>query len=324
MTKNKKKRKFKELSLIEESEEAKLEAAGTSKPSRFRNKVFAVLQSFRKKLVSVFSPKKARNVSVESSVEKSPEKQNTEPKRKRKAEELSKEETESKKRRVELELQAQSSDDIVQAEQKQGEKRSRSEDEDSGLERAKRFKGEKEESGPSGIATPVTLDRFLFYKDLGAGSFGMVRLAKDKVTAEMVAVKMINKVGAHLQSVMSERRILEVAKECPFLVHGKAAFQTKNNIYMVMDYINGGTLSNLINTEAPLDEISAQILTAEIVCGLTFLHSRGIVHRQVTLFCDITLYSRFISSNRHILHCFLQGPETSEHSDRQCRPHQDC
>uniref|UniRef100_A0A6I8RXT4 Protein kinase domain-containing protein n=1 Tax=Xenopus tropicalis TaxID=8364 RepID=A0A6I8RXT4_XENTR len=132
-----------------------------------------------------------------------------------------------------------------------------------------------------GESATVSLNRFDFYKFLGAGSFGKVYLAKDKITGKWVAVKMIKKEYADEENVMSERRILELAQDCAFLTHAYAAFQTEDAIYFVMEYVSGGTLEDLLIEKGPLDINSTRILAAEIVCGLKFLHSRGIVHRDL-------------------------------------------
>ncbi|XP_041418336.1 protein kinase C delta type-like [Xenopus laevis] len=289
-----KKRKFNESSINNESKKTEIEEVGTSEVLRFKDKVFAVLRSLRAKFVSAFklpAQKKARKVSDGSSLEQTAEEPKNDPHRKRKTEEFCDEESVSnKKRRTES-----GTDDQYEAKRSldplpnQGKKRSRSE-EDFETGKVKRFKEEKPEnketqstndSGSSGIASPVSINRFLFYGELGAGSFGTVALAQDKVTAEPVAVKIIKKDKAYPHLVMSERRILEAAQDCPFLVHAKAAFQTEDDIFMVMEYIPGGTLSELLDTLAPLDVNSARILAAEIVCGLNFLHSRGIIHRDL-------------------------------------------
>ncbi|KAE8593460.1 hypothetical protein XENTR_v10019148 [Xenopus tropicalis] len=267
----------------------------------FRARVFAVFRNIKRKIVSVFALP-AQEESEEPNVRASIEHQRTGYPRKRKLEESSSEEQYIKRRRTqsdavtpsekgatsaELHLQAENNlqEDRRQASwplTKRAKKRKRSADEDSLVKYGKRLKGEESpnESGPSESAT-VSLNRFDFYKFLGAGSFGKVYLAKDKITGKWVAVKMIKKEYADEENVMSERRILELAQDCAFLTHAYAAFQTEDAIYFVMEYVSGGTLEDLLIEKGPLDINSTRILAAEIVCGLKFLHSRGIVHRDL-------------------------------------------
>ncbi|XP_077309914.1 protein kinase C delta type-like [Lithobates pipiens] len=48
-----------------------------------------------------------------------------------------------------------------------------------------------------------------------------------------------------------------------------------------MEYLSGGDLENFLNKRAPVNIETARFLTAEILCGLQFLHNRGIVHRDI-------------------------------------------
>ncbi|OCT79441.1 hypothetical protein XELAEV_18026252mg [Xenopus laevis] len=260
-----KKRKLNESSMNEEIKEAE------PKKSGFGVKVFGLLRTLRGKLVSVFtSPtqKNARKMSEQQSVEEMRKNQRANSRRKRKAEEYSEEESvvlrkrrkSSEVRPPDLQLHSKASDDILKANQaRRGKKRKRS----------------------GGVAGPVSIDRFIITRELGSGSFGTVSLAQDKVTGQLVAIKTIAKKTADPSLVMSERRILEAAQDCPFLVHSYAAFHTEEEIFFIMEYIPGGTLQDLLKRRGTLDIGTARNLAAEIVCGLTFLHSRGIIHRDL-------------------------------------------
>ncbi|XP_041418340.1 protein kinase C delta type [Xenopus laevis] len=272
------------------------------KKSGFGAKVFGLLRTLRGKLVSVFtSPtqKNAQKISEQQSVEEMRENQRANSRRKRKAEEYSEEESvvlrkrrkSSEVRPPDLQLHSKASDDILKANQaRRGKKRKRSGEEDSEAERVKRFKGDKtgseerqcpDETKAGGVAGPVSIDRFIITRELGSGSFGTVSLARDKVTGQRVAIKTIAKKTAYPSLVMSERRILEAAQDCPYLVHSYAAFQSEEEIFFIMEYIPGGTLQDLLEGRGALDIGTARNLAAEIVCGLTFLHSRGIIHRDL-------------------------------------------
>uniref|UniRef100_A0A9J8DE87 protein kinase C n=1 Tax=Cyprinus carpio carpio TaxID=630221 RepID=A0A9J8DE87_CYPCA len=128
------------------------------------------------------------------------------------------------------------------------------------------------------------LDNFTLHKMLGKGSFGKVFLAELKGTGQFFAVKALKKdvvlMDDDVECTMVERRVLSLAWEHPFLTHLYCTFQTKENLFFVMEYLNGGDLMFHIQTCHRFDLPRSTFYAAEIVCGLQFLHSKGIVYRN--------------------------------------------
>jgi serine/threonine-protein kinase RIM15 len=77
--------------------------------------------------------------------------------------------------------------------------------------------------------------------------------------------------------------ILMKQAESPFVAKLYFTFQSKENLYLVMEYLNGGDCGNLIKSLGALPEEWAKNYIAEVVLGLEYLHDRGIVHRYVQL-----------------------------------------
>ncbi|XP_044273939.1 rho-associated protein kinase 2 isoform X2 [Varanus komodoensis] len=120
-------------------------------------------------------------------------------------------------------------------------------------------------------------------KVIGRGAFGEVQLVRHKTTQKAYAMKLLSKFEMLKRSdsafFWEERDIMAFANS-PWVVQLFSAFQDDRYLYMVMEYMPGGDLVNLMsNYDVP--EKWAKFYTAEVVLALDAIHSLGLIHRDV-------------------------------------------
>ncbi|OCT86312.1 hypothetical protein XELAEV_18020004mg [Xenopus laevis] len=129
---------------------------------------------------------------------------------------------------------------------------------------------------------PLNISNYRLLKQLGEGNFGKVMLASYVIKDQLVAVKIIEKKRENIfKFVTREASVLQLADRCPFLCRGMATFQTQSLMLLVLEYISGGTLDDLIKSRGRLTSDQILFYSSELAVGLKFLHANGIVHRDL-------------------------------------------
>ncbi|CAF1625115.1 unnamed protein product [Rotaria magnacalcarata] len=133
----------------------------------------------------------------------------------------------------------------------------------------------------------ITMEEFNFLKMLGKGSFGKVLLGEHKLTGEIFAIKVLNKDAIiqndDVECTMTERRILALSARHPFLTGLFCSFQTKERLFLIMEYVNGGDLMFQIQRSRKFDEARARFYASEVTLALMFLHRHGVIYRDLKL-----------------------------------------
>ncbi|KAL1233310.1 Serine/threonine-protein kinase PLK4 [Trichinella pseudospiralis] len=125
-----------------------------------------------------------------------------------------------------------------------------------------------------------------FDRRLGKGGFGEVYLARSIHSNRDIALKLINKAvvrekGA-FKRVWDEVRIHSPLKH-PRIVELLDCFQDEKYIYIALELCPNGDMRRYLKVMGrPLDEAYAAIVLEQVVDGILFLHSRGIIHRDLS------------------------------------------
>ncbi len=136
------------------------------------------------------------------------------------------------------------------------------------------------------------IDDVTLIKSLGKGSFGEVFLSTKKGRKEYFATKKIDRKIADnpnlIKYLQNEIEILNQINH-PNIVKLEETKKTKDHYYLVMEYINGGGLSNCLkkymekHNKSAFPEEIVQYLMKQIIEALHYLHSRKIIHRDIKL-----------------------------------------
>ena len=127
-------------------------------------------------------------------------------------------------------------------------------------------------------------DYYEMLDDLGEGIFGSVKLGVEKKTKERVAIKIIKKNKTKPSDIELVRTEIDVMKLChhPNVVHLLDHFENAEYIFIVMEYIRGGRLTDYMKEKKyNFTEKRAAEIIYQIALGVKYLHKYGIIHRDL-------------------------------------------
>jgi len=127
-------------------------------------------------------------------------------------------------------------------------------------------------------------DRYELHRKLARGGMADVYLARDLLLDRPVAVKVLFPEHARDASFVERfRREAQAAANLnqPNIVAVYDWGQQYDTYFIVMEYVEGRPLSEIIRTEGPLHPNRAAEVAADIAAALGFAHRNGVVHRDV-------------------------------------------
>ena len=130
----------------------------------------------------------------------------------------------------------------------------------------------------------LSMDDFKIISVIGRGFYGKVMLVRKNDTGELYAIKTIHKSylieSGKTNAVIAERNLMMKAKY-PFLVSLYFTFQNESKFYLGLEYVPGGDLYFYKQRVGTLPAADIKLYVAEIGLAISYLHSIGIVYRDL-------------------------------------------
>ncbi|KAF7339539.1 MAP kinase kinase kinase [Mycena sanguinolenta] len=126
---------------------------------------------------------------------------------------------------------------------------------------------------------------------IGRGTYGRVYLALNATTGEMIAVKQVeiprtasdkndSRQVTVVQALKLESETLKVLDH-PNIVQYLGFEETPTNLSIFLEYVPGGSIGSCLLKHGRFDEDVTKSFTSQILAGLEYLHSKGILHRDL-------------------------------------------
>ena len=106
--------------------------------------------------------------------------------------------------------------------------------------------GSKGSSPAKSAAKKFSINDFEVVEELSKGAFGVIKLVRRLSNLKPYVLKVIPKQSVKREDhVINERDILNMCKECPFVVDLHETFQDELNLYFLLEYLPGGELATV-------------------------------------------------------------------------------
>ena len=135
-----------------------------------------------------------------------------------------------------------------------------------------------------GKVRSINLADYEMGETLGTGSFGRVKIAKNKKTGEYVAMKMMKKIeilkSKQADHIANEIKILSMVQH-PFVITFGGFTQDDRNLYLDLELINGGELFTYLRGVGQFPLEQEKFYICQIICIFDYLHNKDIIYRDL-------------------------------------------
>ncbi|XP_017642658.1 uncharacterized protein LOC108483657 isoform X3 [Gossypium arboreum] len=124
--------------------------------------------------------------------------------------------------------------------------------------------------------------RFSQSELIGRGSFGDVYKAFDKELNKEVAIKVIDLEESEdeIEDIQKEISVLSQCR-CPYITEYYGSYLHQTKLWIIMEYMAGGSVADLLQSGHPLDEMSIACISRDLLHAIEYLHNEGKIHRDI-------------------------------------------
>lgn len=132
---------------------------------------------------------------------------------------------------------------------------------------------------PRTLVGVPSLRDFELLRRIAKGGFGTVWTARKKSSGDVFALKALKKEGQRKMKQVEE--IILKQHRCEYLVRSFFSFASETHIFFALEWCPGGDLDTMLAQVGMVPESSVRFYFSEVLCGLSYLHSEGIIHHDI-------------------------------------------
>ncbi|EGB08100.1 hypothetical protein AURANDRAFT_26764, partial [Aureococcus anophagefferens] len=121
-------------------------------------------------------------------------------------------------------------------------------------------------------------DKYHIFNEIGAGRQSQVFKGRQKKTVNYVAIKRIEK--GQMDKVVNEVQMMHALSH-PHTLKFYDWYETRNNLWLILEYCSGGDLKSLLKVDKQLPIPAVTLFGGDLLSGLQYLHHNGL------LYCDL-------------------------------------
>ncbi|PRP81864.1 hypothetical protein PROFUN_08728 [Planoprotostelium fungivorum] len=168
-------------------------------------------------------------------------------------------------------------------------------------------------------------DRYEIGRLIGKGAYGKVKEIYDVKAKKLYAVKILTpsklrNIPGGEGSILREISIMRGIdhKNCIGFIDYWTEDSAKKKCYLVLEYVGGGSLQDLLNTKMTLPTYQVRKLFSELIRALKHIHTQGIVHRDVKPDNIMLTDKGHLKLSDFGIADFFSGQEDEENPRKRC------